>query len=341
MAEKILYLLGAGASAEAMPLVKINTTTPNPNIKKAKELPVAMREVAVLLTAQNNQIIKTIEQAKFYKEIADDLNDFAQKSTQFTTIDTYAKFLYLTDKKRFERLKYVLSVYFAIEQKVHKKLDGRYLVWLTSILDKLIFPDNVNILSWNYDFQLQETAKIFGKTERVHKSANGVAVKNDGLLNYHPASGRIMPVEHSKFSLLHLNGIAGFYYNSDMNYHVFLEDEMNSPREYLNRLMECEGHSRLTFAWENEQFHEKMKVVDMLVKDVTILVVIGYSFPFFNRNIDMEVYKRLRSYGQLRKIYFQDPFRDGKFLYNQFGIEKNIPIEHIPDVSSFLIPFEL
>ncbi|CAN5783425.1 hypothetical protein BH11BAC7_BH11BAC7_17550 [soil metagenome] len=69
------------------------------------------------------------------------------------------------------------------------------------------------------------------------------------------------------------------------------------------------------------------------------LVVIGYSFPFFNRNIDRQLLENLLL--SVRKIYFQDPYLDGSFLRAQFGVGGNVAIEHIKDTNQFFLPHEL
>jgi len=70
------------------------------------------------------------------------------------------------------------------------------------------------------------------------------------------------------------------------------------------------------------------------------LVIIGYSFPFFNREIDREIMGEI-NFEKLKKIYFQDPFRDGEFLRGQFNIPDNVEIKNIKEPDQFHIPFEM
>lgn len=88
-----------------------------------------------------------------------------------------------------------------------------------------------------------------------------------------------------------------------------------------------------------------------MIAGTTILVVIGCSFPVFNRKIDAELF--LAIYPSLRQIYFQDPYLDGKFLYSQFGfsrigdtflgqtIDREIKISWQKNVLQYYVPFEL
>ncbi|MDB2462896.1 hypothetical protein N9W61_02200 [Algibacter sp.] len=61
----------------------------------------------------------------------------------------------------------------------------------------------------------------------------------------------------------------------------------------------------MSFAWEN--FGKELKFYSDLrdsIENTDILIVIGYSFPFFNRKIDKFI---LDSMDGLEKIYVQDP----------------------------------
>ena len=328
--------MGAGASAEAMPLVK---ATPS-RADGPKSLSNAMLAIAERLTPNiPGSIIKKHTHEPFYRKIAEELKVIAKEGDNYTTIDTYAKYLFLTDKPKFDRLKFVLSVYFSLEQQYYKKLDRRYLVWLTSLMTNKSFPENVKVLTWNYDFQIQLTAELFTKEDISYH--NTITRHSPPLIDYYPSLQEDTFTEPNRVSLLHLNGIAGFYHTGNIHHHVFLNNEMNNNGNYLNKLMENEGYCRMHFAWEKEHQAIPIRIIDAMAKDVTILVVIGYSFPFFNREMDMEVYRAFRQYGKLRKIYFQDPNRDGEFLRAQFGYTDDIKIMHVSDTSALYIPFEL
>jgi len=99
----------------------------------------------------------------------------------------------------------------------------------------------------------------------------------------------------------------------------------------------------LTFAWESQKhqrFSTSLELSKAIIKGSEILVIIGYSFPFFNREIDREVINTLIQTG-LRKIYYQDKFRDGDFLQTQFGLDNTIKIENIKKTDQLFIPIEL
>lgn len=101
-----------------------------------------------------------------------------------------------------------------------------------------------------------------------------------------------------------------------------------------------------TFAWEKstksaELLRYRMKISQNIVKDSDVLVVIGYSFPLFNRLIDKEIFNSLTESGKLKKIYYQDPNKSGEFLKSQFNLSSDIEIISITDVDSYFIPNEL
>jgi len=106
--------------------------------------------------------------------------------------------------------------------------------------------------------------------------------------------------------------------------------------------------SLLSFAWEDEEntskkiFNEqKVKVALEMATGTNILVVIGYSFPFFNRKIDQQIFYSMHN--TLQKIYFQDPFNTGEQLKSQFNLsaQAEASIMHIKGIDNYHIPFEL
>ena len=83
-----------------------------------------------------------------------------------------------------------------------------------------------------------------------------------------------------------------------------------------------------------------LEVAKTIIEETNVLVVIGYSFPFFNRDIDNEIFKTLTGKGKLM-IYFQDPLLDGNYLKEQFNLRSDVTIKHIPKIDQFYIPYEL
>lgn len=338
---KITYLIGAGASATALPTVR--ATANNLGI------PNTLRHFSKNL--KSNKII-SVAHEDFVEKVASDLLWVAENSEIFGTPDTFAKFLYLKQRSDLPRLKNALSFYFTVEQLINKKFDKRPLIFLTTVMQiGSIFPTNIKILNWNYDFQIQIAGEVFSQ-EEFH--ASDVTIHKPPLINYYPAVGRQSISNHEDsfkdVSMVHLNGIAGIYFHTDNE--LFMSSYLNSHSDNINDLIESyiveyeKKHHLLTFAWEknteaNILMDKRVIAAKNTAKDTDILVVIGYSFPFFNRQIDNEIFQSLKESGRLKKIFFQDPYRDGDFLKNHFELSENIEINHVSDVENYYVPFEL
>jgi hypothetical protein len=152
--KKITYLLGAGASAgpneltQALPLV--NSITKNGVIIK-EGMPAAFRRVGRLLAEEADA-----NNVAYARQLKERFETLAKKSEDFDTVDTLAKYSYLKDRAYFDEIKRLLSIYFTVDQGINKKLDKRYLVFLTTILEEQKrFPDHVKLITWNYDAQWQ------------------------------------------------------------------------------------------------------------------------------------------------------------------------------------------
>ncbi len=299
------------------------------------------------------------------------LNSVKPHLRYYTSIDTYAKYLKLTGNERdYHKLKNVLTMFFMLEQfvnlylnpdneqdlgiivnypgfggidfrsPINKKfnLDPRYNNFVVSLMNEAKWPSNVKVLSWNYDFQLEMTCNsIF-----------------PGLLNYYP-SGKKHPNTH----LFHLNGIAGVSKDREL---VLGSDKakLSSFSDVISRwsdLVSGRGYNPfLKFAWESDLNWE---LVEDHLRQTEILVVIGYSFPFFNREVDSKIFNYLFKRGKLSKIYFQNKELDGQFLFEQFNLRKKsdvkyqlfaddnnpdsdkfVEIEQYPHLDRFFIPNE-
>ena len=332
---KIVYLIGAGASADALPLVK------GDHLDGRDGLPEA-------LVTTGSELVKgnTIpENQEYVEKLKDQFEDLAKKSIEFDTIDTYAKYCYLRNPDELQKIKKLLLIYFTYEQGLKKFFDKRYLVFLTTILiDNDRLPDNIKILSWNYDSQFQIASEQFVK-ERYYMDPKERILKTKSLLNYFPSfiTTRLPTLDsYSTYSLLHLNGIAG-YENGDSNIiKDYYRKETRTTDEFIKfAKTSLERYpSLIRFAWEREINPEKVITLDIakaMVANTTVLVVIGYSFPFFNREIDREIINTIRK-PILEKVYYQNLI-PGDFLASQFDIDKKI-IENVDRVNQFFVPPE-
>ncbi len=269
----------------------------------------------------------------------------ADGTDEFGTPDTYAKYLFLSNTPDLEKLKNSLSAYFIFEQLLNKKFDTRASIFLTTIIqERLIFPERIRILSWNYDFQIQLAAEVF--IEERYIMGDGASVHSPGLLQYFPGLGNNNYSVSNQTSLVHLNGIAGAFCNQGFHrLNSIYEKKENRTIDNILQLLTTPVFNQgnlLSFAWENnETSQNRFEYVKKVALNTDILVVVGYSFPFFNRQIDKEIFSQLKEGGRLKKIYFQDPYKSGNFLQNQFNLPDSIEIKNIVEKDSYFIPMEL
>lgn len=339
---KVTYLIGAGASALALPTVKKTEST--------NGISDDLKECANALKAD-----KTISEGywSFIDQMSRNLHWLAENSDKFGTPDTFAKFLYLKDKEELKRLKNTLGFYFSFKQLFEKKFDTRALSFITTLLqDGNRFPQNVKILNWNYDFQIQLGTMEFRKEE--YRYDGNVAKHTPPLIRYYPSYGNEIEVNNYKFnlynySMVHLNGIAGFYYDQDNKKHLshFMRNEVRDINDFIAYFYQSssENVDLLTFAWEDVTesvyyLRSRLPIAKKMIEETDVLVIIGYSFPFFNRNIDKEIFETLKASRRLKKIYYQDKYKAPNFIKNQFNLPDDIDIVGWTDTDQYLVPFE-
>lgn len=272
--------------------------------------------------------------------LIEDLTWLKDASASHATIDTFAKKLYLKNElKDFYKVELLLSIFFIIKQKINKK-DGRYDTFLASVLDsKLNIDDRITILTWNYDNQFELAYKEYGE----HKDAEGLRRKL-GIADLKDQS------YDTRNQIFKLNGTANFMSSIDINGHQEFDEGLLTILldAYIKGLNENESNSRISFAWDNHKYMSQNfeDALQKATQDAEVLVVIGYTFPFFNRDIDRKVFKNME---KLKKIYIQDPNAeqiisslDSLYSIHHTGITKvNNNVIPITNTSQFYLPPEL
>jgi len=336
---KIVYLFGAGASRNALPIVK--------------EIPDKIRELIKLLESSDYQIssdekFDDLPDTKhhYQKQLTNDLKWLLKESLNYSSVDTFAKKLTITRKNAdLNRLKVTLSIFFVFLQTLNES-DKRYDTFYASILNNFRgFPKNLRILSWNYDYQFEISYLEYSDRSEALENQDDLNVKQkfDNRSN-----NRIFNNEaNDKFGIYKLNGTTGFstgrsssiyHYIGNFNNDItlqFIEQIVKKYATYYNN-----DHT-LSFAWEED--YGKPKIIDLAVqdtKDAVALVAIGYSFPSFNRDIDRKI---INSMSKLKSVYFQAP--DADILIERFkAIKDNVNgINLIPkyDTNQFVLPNEM
>jgi hypothetical protein len=79
----------------------------------------------------------------------------------------------------------------------------------------------------------------------------------------------------------------------------------------------------------------------MIISRTDIVVVIGYSFPYFNREVDRYIFSNFTP-RTTSKIYLQVPEPWFQSISNRFeGVHKWLKMTPYTEVDQFLIPNEL
>jgi len=299
------------------------------------------------------------EHHKKFSDTKEVLGDFIEnllwlsaEGLNHVSIDTFAKKLWIRKEYALlKRLKITLSCFFILSQ--IEKWDKRYDAFFATIINKDPFdlPSNLKIISWNYDYQFERAYSEFTGIKDLHGNQNKL-----NIISKHD-EGR---ANINQFSLTKLNGTTGFY--SPTKSHKNLVDSFSTDfntvvakvlREYHKVLYEDESTvCSLSFAWEPEAGRETgnsgvskiSNIVNVAIensKNSEILIVIGYSFPNFNRDVDRDI---IRSMHKLKKVYIQAPPNDVenikirfRSILPDFDEKKIIPW---PDCGQFLIPPE-
>lgn len=257
------------------------------------------------------------------------------ESSRHATIDTFAKKLYLKgDNENYARLKFLLSSFFMFEQNLHP-YDKRYDTFLANILNKdLALPNDLFLMTWNYDVQLDIAFREYSEiglsmvcpTETRRLDTNSKVYKINGSANFYGKNYQDTFVfSHNKFSNL-------------LNLILFMLSFVTKDGLY------SDGITDLLFSWEKNKFDGISNALYDKISDAEVLVVIGYTFPFFNREIDREIMSNMFN---LNKIYIQDP--QAKKV--KISLKSILPAEKyssllndddlIYDTSNFFLPPEL
>lgn len=337
---KITYLFGAGASRGALPIVN---EIPDDllafiNLMKSEELRFDSEEI---FPEQTITQTKLQAQEKFIS----DLEWLYEESKRHASIDTLAKKLFITAKsKQLLTLKTAFSLYIVLTQ-FQNRPDNRYDTFFASLIKRsyVELPQNVRIISWNYDNQFEIAFSEY--------SGSTSPSNNRAILNSHLKYQNTL-LQDNRFSIIKLNGSTTIHSRDGYDTYEFCRDQYNcinkdiltqALRNYL--LLHNENYGAyigLSFAWERYR-GDNNDVVKKAINgtvDTEILIVIGYSFPYFNREIDREI---IGSMTNLKKVYFQAP--DAENLRERFlSIRDDIDQSKLlvrKDIGQFLLPNEL
>ena len=217
------------------------------------------------------------------------------------------------------------------------KTDQRYDTFLANILqnETLFIPNGISVISWNYDSQFEMAYRNYSKT------GNLPIYDKNAHIDYQDSGncGKIFKV----------NGSANFDDFCMVDYiskHRDVDSVIQLIEYYDNLGADTSAFgyqftSRLSYAWETSERQRQM--FDMLQKvtsDTTTVVVIGYSFPYFNRQIDRKIFAAMP---YLKTVYIQDPNPEAiePSLRAVLQNESATKIVYQKDCTQFYLPREL
>lgn len=333
----ITYLFGAGASKDTLPITK--------------EIPGRMLEIinkikSNELRLSNDDYFKNNSEytkRRIQDFLIEDMSWLHEHASRHASIDTFAKKLFLTKKfTELLRLKNAFSCYLIFEQ-AKPETDSRYDLFYASILKttSYSFPVNINIVSWNYDIQFEKAYVEYSDSKELYhnRSALNVITKFD----------RSQP-DVSCFCIVKLNSTTNIWQQRGRSHIHYIEDiptvlDINLMHKVVESYafvkFNSQGYeSTLSFAWEGQSFnnYDLLDTTKKVVEETEILVVIGYSFPYFNRQIDRDI---ICSMTKLKKVYYQSP-DSSKLIDKLIALRNDLKgkIDPIVELEQFYIPNE-
>lgn len=355
---KITYLLGAGASYNALPIIndfrqymllthnRLKFIFENYDKSLKEVIQLNEREIYIFNEININTNVKNN-----LLQFNEDILYYYNETISFRSIDTYAKYLYITDnekKVQYKKFKVFLSVYFVLfqdlffnfTQQKFSKIDNRYKDLLINLMSTQIIPDNVKVLTWNYDFQFQIALNSFFDSTK------------NKVETFYSEHKKGFDYNNETF-LYNLNGIANnfvdesFYYNNKIgethNYYQYYYCIENILKLYIQNPIQI--LDSIKYAWENKDFDNFTNDIQEHLSETTHLVIIGYSFPFTNRHLDKKLINSL-SIRSIKEITFQNiiDLNDKESLFDFFNTQtKNTFLKNykfINNTETFYIPFD-
>lgn len=354
---KITYYLGAGASFNAIPIWDEQGQS---MIDLANRVKGAINDRQKLLNEDEGKFKDLIDD-KTLVDFFDKMAKYGEIAIKYGSIDIYAKRLNLLDEKNeLNTLKKSLSVYFDLWEsgwinikrtnngnidkiQSYDIIDKRYLSLLSILLKKdrnaPKLNENIKFITWNYDLQLEHAYKSF--LSEVDKNITLQSLDNS--LRFLESS-----YSHKNREIIHLNGHRGMFKFDAKTYETVEQQSQKCLLSYLKGLLSNQdfekGRKKLDYSsfikygWESPSLEHLNAAKEIMLK-TNVLVIIGYSFPAFNRKIDLELIRVFESNGLAnKKVIYQDPNASMdiiKALFNNWRIveiKKEVNNQfHIPD----------
>ncbi|MFN0031882.1 MAG: hypothetical protein ACKVOR_06965 [Flavobacteriales bacterium] len=276
------YLLGAGASANALPMV-------------------------IDMHDRMTQFLAVMRAKVGDQHGWDPLFDMIKYSREYGTPDTYAKILKLMGDRKYERFKDLISLFMLFEQmpfdwdefnkfpsidkellgKSLRTLDYRYAQFIASVFDTVHLSslDNskIRIITWNYDIQFEMLLSTILKLKHPE------VMKLTAWKIEHAEQA----MDTTKGFITRVNGCCDFALDKENKDYLFKPSmSLDEFSKFFERVIfsgRTSYFNHLHFAWENDEsslpYWSRLRANQILSKTHQ-LVIIGYSFPNYNRLVD-------------------------------------------------------
>jgi len=315
MNEKVTYILGAGASAEAVPVVNRINEIANELILLLKKLAnqKTIREgsgpafsltnleefnfkflnlkghrlhsLCTVMLPMKDEIEKCIAHIEHIEKI----------SFQNYSIDTYARINDLSEQELID-YKRSLSVFFLLVE-LFQKPDLRYQNFFATLLNGYFRAssnyDPISVINWNYDQQFElAIQQLLLKLPEFNQSSSIVHIHEDAKSkDYSPyirhfkinGASQLLDSENHTFKTLIEKSNDAFYTSP-----IYFAQNINKILDYPS-----ENH-KIKFSWEIDTYFIENTVCPY-IEETDRIIVIGYSFPTFNHRIDRSIFNRLLS----------------------------------------------
>jgi hypothetical protein len=332
------YILGAGASTPTLPVNKG-----------------LLNHLENIITLGTNHL-NDLKNYSYVKHFENTFSPIIKEALREISIDTLAH-NYIDQKDKIHHIKCLIWMYFS-SIAGFGKVNPRYKNLLLKIGEKTsnryFMNNNVSFLSWNYDLQLEEAFSELDNCSLDQVQTNlysfpGLYYTNSKLLDRN--------CNLKLFGLVHLNGCAGYYYdNKSSSYDSWFKCDYYNAGEYdkLLSLVIDKFYTNTTYnSFSNclnfstsDNFISKKSLdysID-IAKTTTHLIIIGYSFPDFNKIIDKKILSNMHN---LKNIYIQDPNSEKifqKIMTNENHVvqkikNNEIEVQLFVDVDEFYLPY--
>lgn len=343
---KITYYLGAGASYNALPIWHKQG---NSMIEVSNQIFDRLKSINLKDNSRTAILFKNQILTNFAKK----LKKFGEFAVEYGSIDIYARRLYLLkDLKQLNELKYCLSVYFDLwekflflGQKINKndsyqKIDKRYYSLLSVLLEKNDnlpkLSDSISIITWNYDLQMEMAYASF-----LPKGYNSLETINSGL------KFKDNIYNNERLNIIHLNGYRGEFKYENKTYPNVEDKYSDTIEDYLLGILENYNQFKrsgpdykdcIKYAWESNS--KSINRAKKIMEETDILIIIGYSFPSFNRQIDSQLITEFEKKSSYKKIVYQDPNINSDLVNSIFSRPEEVELKSDINTRQFYIPHE-